>query len=241
MRKYLEQTDWNILMDKDDVKTMWNIFKQKIHEAVEIFVSKKTRKRHKKLMWWNWNVYSARKKKLRWWMKYCESKQYQDYLKYKRALNRATNVVKKAKGKLECNLAKNVKSNPKGFFKYARSKTRSKDKVGPLTDENGDSITNDSKTADVLNEYFSSVFTQDILENLPNPKQIFTGEDGDILDNVNLSPDEILKKLTVLKPKKAPGVDLILPVVLKEVASMISPELDFCWKFYWRHSPRGLA
>ncbi len=53
-------------MDKDNVKTMWNIFKQKIHEAVEIFVPKKIRKRHKKPMWWNWNVYSARKKKLTW-------------------------------------------------------------------------------------------------------------------------------------------------------------------------------
>ncbi len=143
-------------------------------------------------------MYSARKKKLGWWKKYCGSKQYQAYLKYKSALNRATNVVKKARRKLECKLAKNVKSNPKGFFKYARSKTRTKDKVGPLTYENGETITNDSKTADVLNEYFSSVFTPEILENLPNPKQIFTGEDGDILDHVNLSPDEILKKLTVL-------------------------------------------
>ncbi len=42
MRMYLEQTDWNSLMDKDDVKTMWNVFKQKIHEAVEILVPKKT-------------------------------------------------------------------------------------------------------------------------------------------------------------------------------------------------------
>ncbi len=66
MRKYLEQTDWNSLMDKDDVKTKWNIFKQKIHEAVEIFVPTKTRRRNKKPMWWNLNVYSVRKKKLRW-------------------------------------------------------------------------------------------------------------------------------------------------------------------------------
>ena len=123
MRKFLDQTEWDSLMDKDNVKTMWNVFKQKIHEAVEIFVPKKTRKKRKKPMWWNWNVYSARKRKLRWWKKYCESKQYQDYLNYKRALNRATSLVKKAKRKLERKLAKNVKSDPKGFLKYARSKT----------------------------------------------------------------------------------------------------------------------
>ncbi len=64
-------------------------------------------------------------------------------------MNRATNVVKKAKRKLECKLAKNVKSDPKGFFKSARSKTRTKDKVRPLTDENGENITNDSQTADM--------------------------------------------------------------------------------------------
>ncbi len=130
---------------------------------------------------------------------------------------------------MECKLAKNVESDPKGFFKDGSSKTRTKDKVGRLTDENGETITNDSKTADILNEYFSSVFTQEILQNLPNPKQIFTGEDDDILDHVNLSRDEISKTLTVLKPEKAPGVDWIRPVVLKEVASMIS--LLLSWIF----------
>ncbi len=52
---------------------------------------------------------------------------------------------------------------------------------------------------------FLLFFTQEILENLPNPKQIFTGEDDDILDNVNLSPDKILKKLAVLKAVKGGG------------------------------------
>ncbi len=52
---------------------------------------------------------------------------------------------------------------------------------------------------------FLLFFTQEILENLPNPKQIFTGEDDDILDNVNLYPDKILKKLAVLKAVKGGG------------------------------------
>ncbi len=67
---------------------------------------------------------------------------------------------------------------------------------------------------------------------MPNPKQIFTGVDDDILDHVNISPDEILKTLSVLKPEKAPGVDWIFPVVLKEVASMIS--LPLSWIFVRR-------
>ena len=104
-----------------------------------------------------------------------QSKLYQDYIVYKRARNKAINEVRKAKKSYERKLAKNIQRNPKAFYKYARSKMSVKDKVGPLTDENGETVKDDKRTTMILNDYFTSVFTQEILENLPEPKQIFLG------------------------------------------------------------------
>ena len=50
---------------------------------------------------------------------------------------------------------------------------RSKDKVGPLKDQNGELLVEDQKNAELLNEYFSSVFTQEDISNKPEPKNMF--------------------------------------------------------------------
>jgi len=46
-------------------------------------------------------------------------------------------ATRKAKAHLELNLAKDVKKNKKGFFKYISSKRRIRDNVGPLLNEVG--------------------------------------------------------------------------------------------------------
>ncbi len=80
-------------------------------------------------------------------------------------------AVRKAKITLEKNLAKNIKSNPKAFYRYMNNNTKTRFNVGPLKDDKNQLHTDDAKMVEILNTTFTSVFTAENLSNLPNPEQ----------------------------------------------------------------------
>ncbi|PKU39436.1 rna-directed dna polymerase from mobile element jockey- hypothetical protein [Limosa lapponica baueri] len=65
----------------------------------------------------------------------------------------------KAKDHLEINLAGNVEDSRKGSFKYTGSKRKTKENVGPLLNEVGALLTEDTEKVELLNAFFNSVFT----------------------------------------------------------------------------------
>ena len=85
---------------------------------------------------------------------------------YRKALNKATKTVKKAKGDFEIKLAAEIKRDSKPFFSYTRSKLRTKEQIGPLRDMNGNLIDEPKLMAMLLNEFFSSVFTTEDQTNI---------------------------------------------------------------------------
>ena len=56
-------------------------------------------------------------------------------------------VTRKAKASLELNLARRVKDNRRGFFKYTANKTNTRGNVGPLMNEVGALVTEDTEKA----------------------------------------------------------------------------------------------
>ncbi|GAB0186323.1 mitochondrial enolase superfamily member 1 [Grus japonensis] len=71
----------------------------------------------------------------------------------------ARDQVRKAKALIEISLARDVKGNKKSFYRYVSDKRRTRENVGPLRNETGDLITQDMEKAEVLNDFFASVFT----------------------------------------------------------------------------------
>ena len=69
-------------------------------------------------------------------------------------------------------MAGNIK---KSFHAYVRSKQKVRDKVGPLENNRGKIISDGFQMAEVLNEYFSSVFTTEDISSRPVP---FTKVEG---------------------------------------------------------------
>ena len=67
-------------------------------------------------------------------------------------------------------LAENIKSDSKTFSSNVNSKRRTKVKVGLVKDTAGNEISKDKETAEVLNNYFSSVFTEEDIVSMPNAK-----------------------------------------------------------------------
>ena len=82
----------------------------------------------------------------------------------------------------------------------------------------------DKDKANVLADFYSSVFTNEPSGAIPNPKpQHITS----VLHKSIFTEEKIKKKLLALKTAKSPGPDKIHPRVLKEVATAIAKPL------YW--------
>ena len=100
----------------------------------------------------------------------------------------------------------------KSFFAYARSKSRSKVKVGAIEDSQGELHSELKVKAEMLNDFFSTVFTKEDAKCAPVLKPLC---DAKLVD---ISVDIIMKKLSSLKEDKAAGDDNLSPRLLKAIA-----------------------
>ncbi len=103
----------------------------------------------------------------------------------------------------EKGVAKDSKSNPKAFFKYVQSKTKARAGI-PDLNYNGAIASSDSEKAEALNQFYSSVFTQEDKVNVPVPAHIFHGPK---LTEIDVTEDMVREKLADLNVNKSPGSD----------------------------------
>ena len=67
----------------------------------------------------------------------------------------------------------------------------------------------DDEKVEVLNQFFTSVFTAEDLENIPELENKYTGKDP--LEEVEITLEKVKKKLMLLRPNKSPGPDRFYP------------------------------
>ena len=148
--------DWNNLLKNKTATECWTCLKYEIEGIIAKFVP--LRKQGKR----------SRKKQMLWKV-YKHTGNVEVYTNYKKALNLATTEIRKSKRTFEQKLAGNKKNDSKSFYAYVRSKQKVRDKVGPLENKSKNIISDGFQMAEVLNEYFSSVFTTEDISSLPVP------------------------------------------------------------------------
>ena len=111
-------------------------------------------------------------------------------------------------------LAGNIKNDSNSFYADVWSKQKVRDKFGPLENNRGYIISDWFQMAEVLNEYFSSVFTTEDINSLPGPFTRFEGNKSEHLGQLFVTPEMIVKQFKKMKDNKAPGVDGIPPRLL---------------------------
>ena len=89
-------------------------------------------------------------------------------------MNKATKELRKAKRRFEKKLSQKIKDDPKTYYAYLRSKTKTKETVGPLTDGEGKVITDNMLAATIMNDHFACVFTDENMQNMEEPTRMFT-------------------------------------------------------------------
>ena len=123
-----------------------------------------------------------------------------------------------ARKRYEQGIVETVKENPKAFWSYVNSKTKMKSGISDLKDENGELRSSDVDKANILSNFFASVFTKEGDSEIKAiaPKTLNS------LHEINVDIDKVKKLLQCLNPTKSCGPDGCHPLMLKETAESVS-------------------
>ena len=227
-REYLSSQDWfNILtIHKEDIEGMWTVFKKIVLHGVEQFIPKVNNFGVFKKPSWkiplSLEVRNCIKEKNKLWKKYIATRDHNIHEQYKKITNSVRNHTRDLYKTEQRKIASECKFNPKKFWNYVNSKTRYRNSIGDLVSTNTQGqetkISENQEKANVLCDYFSSVFNKKT--EIKEPKLI----ELDVLQStpVEIRVENITKRLQNLNVFKSPGPDAMHPRVLKEVRNEIA-------------------
>ena len=138
------------------------------------------------------------------------------------ARNLTNKLLRKAVRNFERGIAKKAKSDPKAFYKYVNSRSKTRPVITNLRDENGTLVQNETGIAETLNKFFSSVFASEDMETI----SVVAAKPGiNKLCDIKFTPEDVKTVLRNLKSSSSPGPDKVHPRVLKECAEELSEPL----------------
>ena len=125
--KELMNINWEELLKEKGIDQQYELFMSIYEEAVKQCVptvkfDPEKSSNYNKPMWMSRNTLKLVKHKHQSWVKYKNTKQLQDFQRYKYMRNQVTHGIRKDRRNFENKLAMETKSNNKVFWKYVNSK-----------------------------------------------------------------------------------------------------------------------
>ena len=143
---------------------------------------------------------------------------------YAKSRDKVKKLIRKSKRSFEEGIASRGKSNPKEFWKYVRKNLKTKSGVSPLLQnvKDLDSLKfNDNDKANIPQEQFSSVFTQEQSNNIPTLK-VRTDK---MIEHLQITEEMVRKGILALNINKSCGPDDISPIMLIKLVDFVSNPL----------------
>jgi hypothetical protein len=133
-------------------------------------------------------------------------------------------------------------NNIDSFYKYVNKNLSRQSGVGPLKDDSGQLITDDYERANLLNNYFASVFTCDNNSCPPFARRVPVDVE---FSNIEINEDIVLKSINKLKSGLSCGPDCIPSFFIKKLSYQLAGPLSNLFKHFvqngsipsvWKHA-----
>ena len=221
-----KEVRWHEELQNKDMNECWAKFKEIYTEVVKCCIPLSNGKRkNKRPPWMNKKLLKLIRQKRKQWGVYKSNPTPESLNEFKNLRKRLKKQILKSKLNYEKEIAKNAKVNPKAFYSYIGGKRSNRTGVGPLQDANGNIITDDRLQAQMLNDFYASVFEQERAES-PHIDQW----DGPTIQSVAITESIVKEKLKNLKRFSSPGPDGIENIVLLEACEELSVPLMILFK-----------
>ena len=218
-----EATDWNFSVPNLSVQCMWNELFNKMKTITDQVPNNILKTNSKgdileKVPWDTSKLVRKRKEKDQSWNMFDITP---NVTNFHCALHKQDIYAKseiEAKMKYESKLVGQLKTNPRPYYKYLRSKLKLKKAVSDLKDSTGNLSGNPQDTANILSDFFHSVFIQE--EYGPLTKDAYTSQAviSGVMDDLVISECDVKKLLLSTNINKAMGPDEIHPKLINFLA-----------------------
>lgn len=217
----LHRIDWDGYLI-GDTNSRWIRFRDKISQLQKEYVpTREARKGRKKAIWMTNRALKSVDRKRKVFRKYKDSRHPAVI-----AQNKITRKeVTAARRNYEQKLAENIKSDTKSFYAYARNMSSSKLRPTVIQNSRGSDSVTTEETCDIFNEYFTSVFSQETMNNMPEPVAVFVGEEEDRLGSLRVNRDDVVRALKRVREDKAAGSDEMSPRIITKITDSIADPL----------------
>ena len=211
LQTFLGDTDWHSILSDKPADEAWETLRIILDQATSQFVPRSTIRPANTPKWLTREIIKLVRKKKRAWKLSKTHGTTENINRYKELEKELIVKLRNAKRSMEKKLANSGDTNAKKFANYIRSKTKSHTGIGPLKNASGKLVTDDKEMAEELNSFFSSVYTDENINNIPARAQ----ETNVKLDNIVFTIEKIRDKIKNLKANSAPGPDGICTNLLQ--------------------------
>ena len=209
--------------DTTDIDTAWKTWKSELTRIIDAHVPKVKARSSESPPWIDGEVMHLLKRKetARRAAKRSARASSSLWDKFKQLRKESKHLIDIKYKEYTKTLGDNIKNNPKRFWSYFRSKTKT-DSIPAKVSYNNSSFTSDFDKAEAFNKFFFSTFNNDD-DDLPTSSSI--ANQTSLLDNIILTELEVLEALQRIDHHKAPGPDKIPSYILKECADELTSSL----------------
>ena len=228
----LKSIDWHQLFGSNfDAESIWSGFKSIIWPIIDIHTPKTM-------------IHHSKKYKTRVYPKHIRKLLNRKAAIWRQMKQNSNPTVQTAYNNIarECKIAitrfdadreeKMLNSNNLGaFYRFVNKKLSDRSGIAPLVNDQGILISSDIERAELLNDYFVSVFTCDN-GIVPPFESRFPADDPQFLEDIEISPGIVGRALGRMKMNASAGPDKIPPIFFRKTGNSLSFPLALMFRTF---------